>query len=29
MSDNYAKWLEGEKNWIDEVEKKYKKDVIR
>lgn len=29
MSDNYAKWLEGEKNRIDEVEKKYKKDVIR
>lgn len=29
MNDNYTKWLEGEKNWIDEKEKKYKKDVVK
>lgn len=29
MNDNYTKWLESEKNWIDEKEKKYKKDVVK
>lgn len=29
MSDNYAKWLEGEKSWIDKAEQKYKKDALK
>ena len=27
MNDNYTKWLEGEKSWIGEVEKKMKKEA--
>lgn len=27
MNDNYTKWMEGEKNWINEVEKKMKKEA--
>lgn len=27
MNDNYTKWLEGEKSWIDEVEKKMKREA--
>ncbi len=26
MNDNYTKWLENEKKWIDEIEKKAKRD---
>lgn len=29
MNDNYSKWLEREKNWINEKEKKYKKDILK
>lgn len=26
MNGNYAKWLENEKNWIDDIEKKSKRE---
>lgn len=29
MNNNYADWLEIEKNWIDEREKKLKKQILR
>ena len=28
MNDNYTKWVEREKNWINEKEKKLKKDTL-